>query len=142
MLLIKAYHVDHVCRSVTMCMWWDASSIERKSKQSELRIWDPPKIINIPFDLRLISYNHLIYLKYSGVRCPFSLTAISRPFQCSASHSICHSFSPHSVLCNWYKYTVFCRWDHWINLNEPSTRFTWGPLTICMQCNCKSFLNN
>jgi hypothetical protein len=67
-LWVKNHFADR--HLIDMRVRWDASSREWKSQHRGWRIWDPPKIIYIPFDWRCICSVYLICLKYSGVLFP------------------------------------------------------------------------
>ncbi len=53
-------------------LWWDTWSRVQMSQHRAWRIWDPPKIINIPFDWHRVCPFHLICLKFSGILFPNS----------------------------------------------------------------------
>ncbi len=53
-------------------LWWDTWSRVQMSQHRARRIWDPPKIINIPFDWHRVCPFHLICLKFSGILFPNS----------------------------------------------------------------------
>jgi hypothetical protein len=112
-------------------VWWDALSKDQMSQHREWRIWDPPKIINIPFDLHCICSIHLIYLKYSGVlffngyfqstvflnpsNAPSLTLLISLSLSLSAYSSLCFHLLPFDINTLMILLTVSLNKLDWMN---------------------------